>query len=100
MRPNEFEIDGGAIIVQSCADDWAHIWIYLRGRITAHHIAVPSLVREWRIVYYNDEVKPAEFDEILQKNKSRLLEVIQQLNAAEQSVQWMVGDSPRQLSFI
>lgn len=82
MRPNEFEIIGGVIVIQACSDDLAHVGIWLRGRMTYHHIAVPSLVREWRKVYYNDEVKPAEFDVILQENKSRLLEVIQQLNTA------------------
>jgi hypothetical protein len=85
MELNEIEIPGGAIVIQSCDDESAHIGIWIRGRMTYHHVSTPSLIREWRLVYYNEEVKPDEFDKILQANKSRLLEAIQKLNATEPS---------------
>ena len=96
LRANEFEIDGGAIVIQACDETYAHVGIWLRDRMTYHHIAIPSLEREWRKIYYNDEVKPAEFDAILQANKSRLLETVEKLNAAEQGVHLTGGILCRQ----
>jgi hypothetical protein len=77
---NKIQIHGGYIIVQSCDEETANIGIFLRSRMTYYHVELPSLKLEDRKVYYNEEVKQAEFDAILQANKSRLLETIRHLN--------------------
>jgi hypothetical protein len=79
------EVNDAVIVIQSCDDERANIGVQWRGKITYCHVALPSLEREYQKWYYND-VRQEIYDMVLRENKSRLLEHIQKLNAAEQSV--------------
>ena len=77
------EVNDAVIVVQSCDDERANIGVQWRGKITYCHVALPSLECEWQKWYYND-VRQEIYDMVLRENKSRLLEHIRKLNAAEQ----------------
>jgi len=70
------EIEGGAIVIQSCDDELANIGVFYNGLSSYHHVSIPALVREWNLFKYN-ELRPAEYDRILQENKTRALETVE-----------------------
>ncbi len=78
MKPNVIEIENGAIVIQACDETSAHVGVFLGKSNTYHHVSIPDLVREWKLVKYN-ELRPVEFDRILQENKSVFLETVQRL---------------------
>ena len=73
------KIEGGAIVIQSCDEELANIGVFCNGLNSYHHVSIPVLVREWNLFKYS-ELRPAEYDCILQENKSKVLEVVQYLN--------------------
>lgn len=82
LRENEIAIDGGVIVIQACDSKSANVGIYIRKhrhQMTYSRVAIPSLAREWKPEYPNKALSPAEFDVILQANKTCLLEVIWRL---------------------
>ena len=79
------EVNDAVIVVQSCDDETANIGVQWHGKITYCRVALPSLEREWQKWYYSD-VRQEIYDMVLRENKSRLLEHIRKLNAAEQNV--------------
>jgi hypothetical protein len=78
MQKHIIEIEGGAIVIQSCDEELAHIGIFYNKRSTYHHVSIPALVREWKLFKYS-ELQPVEYDRILQENKTRVLETVEKL---------------------
>jgi hypothetical protein len=72
------EIEGGAIVIQSCDEELANIGIFYNGLSSYHHVSIPALVREWNLFKYS-ELQPVEYDRILQDNKTLVIETIEQL---------------------
>ena len=78
MQKHIIEIAGGAIVIQSCDEELANIGVSCNGRSTYHHVSIPALVREWKMVKYT-ELQPIEYDRILQENKTQVLETVEKL---------------------
>jgi hypothetical protein len=86
LRENEIAIDGGVIVIQACDSKSANVGIYIRKhrhQMVYYRVAIPSLTREWKPEYPNKALSPAEFDVILQANKTCLLEVVRRLNTVK-----------------
>lgn len=78
QKQHIIEIEGGAIVIQSCDEELANIGVFCNGLNSYHHVSIPALVREWNLVKYS-ELQPDEYDRILQENKTRVLETVEKL---------------------
>lgn len=83
MKSNEIKTADAVIIIQSCDTSWANVGILHCGAITYRTVAVPSLKHDWhRECLPYTELSMDRFDEILQKNRTVLLETIANLNVS------------------
>lgn len=72
------------IVVQACAETWAHILVFetkWRGQGASHHVSLPDLTREYKRIYYN-ELSPTDYDRVLTEHRQAILDLITQLNTA------------------
>ena len=74
-------IPGGTIVIQACDEKIAHIGVFdhIHDRNLYRHVSLPSL-EAWVEPVHSWDLSSVKFDEILQANKTLVLETIDLLN--------------------
>lgn len=78
-------VAGYDIVVQACAETWAHILVFetkWRGHSAGHHVSLPDLTREFKRTWHN-ELPPVDFDRVLAEQRQAILDFVAQLNTSE-----------------
>jgi hypothetical protein len=76
---------GYDIVVQACAETWAHLLVCetkWRGKSAGYHVSLPDLACEFKRTHHN-ELPSADFDRVLAEHRQAILDLIAQLNTSD-----------------